>query len=390
MENKESIWSFNFTALFIANCVMFFGQFMMGTLLPKYLSALGYGSTLIGFIISMFSVTALGTRPITGPLIDGMNKKKLYLSMLCLLIIASFGYAFAANIPMLIFFRLLHGISMGCSSALALTIVTDVLPKDKLASGLGIYGLSGVFATAFGPGLGLSIADRFGYPTAFCISGVLVVISVIISSRMKIEHDADKRVIIKLSNIIAKEAVVPAYFMFLMSFTRMGFSTFLVLYITEARQIPGIAVYYFINAGALLIFRPLSGKLADKYGIHKALIPSYVFYAATLVMLAFCTQAWQLWLIGIVNALGMGTAQPFHQALCMKVVPKERRGAGSTTNFIGTDMGDLVGPTAAGAIAERFGYDRMFLALIIPIIICALSLYLWVKKHHGIPEPEIM
>ena len=38
---------------------------------------IGLTSTLIGFIISLFSFTALGFRPVSGPLIDGWNKKKL-------------------------------------------------------------------------------------------------------------------------------------------------------------------------------------------------------------------------------------------------------------------------------------------------------------------------
>lgn len=75
MDKKETIWSMNFILLFATNGVMFFGQYMMSAILPKYLNELGIASTIIGIIMGMFSVTALGTRPFTGPLIDSMNKK---------------------------------------------------------------------------------------------------------------------------------------------------------------------------------------------------------------------------------------------------------------------------------------------------------------------------
>lgn len=69
----------------------------------------------------------------------------------------------------------------------------------------------------------------------------------------------------------------------------------------------------------------------------------------------------------------------------MQVVPANRRGAGSTTVFVGIDVGDLVGPTIAGVIVQFFGYTEMFLASLIPVFLCALLLWLWVRRHHGIP-----
>ncbi len=388
MNKPTSIWSFNFIAIFITNAVMFFGQFMVGNLLPKYMHEVGIASTVIGVIMSMFSITALGTRPITGPLIDGMNKKTLYISMLALLMAASFGYAIAADsVPLLIAFRLVHGFSMGCSSALALALITDTLPSEKLASGLGVYGMSTILPMAFGPGVGLAVADRFGYPTAFAISAGLVVISIAVSSRLKIAHDASRKIVFKPGNIIARRAVIPASFTLLLSLSRAGMQTFLIIYIADIREIAGISVYFMITAGVLLVSRPLYGKIADKFGIHIALIPSFFFFAATLVLLAFCTQTWQLYLIGVINALGIGPSFSSLQALTMKVVMPNRRGAASTTSFAGLDVGDLLGPTLAGVVVEAVSYQAMFLVSAVPLIACIVFFYLWVKKHHGIPEP---
>jgi MFS family permease len=384
---KETIWTYNFTALFITNCVMFFGQFMMSTLLPKYLSSLNISSSVIGVVVGMFSVTALGTRPVTGPLIDGCNKKKLYMLMLCFIFVADMGYAAVSSVALLCVFRLLHGIGMGCNAALALTMATDALPESKVASGIGVYGMSSVLATAFGPGIGLAIAGKFGYKVAFLISGALVFISIIIASRMKIEKNPDSKIVFRPDNIVAREAIVPAFFLLLSSIARAGMTTYLVIYITEAKQIDGITVYYIINAAALLISRPLSGKMSDKLGIHKALVPSYVAFAANLILLAFCQNTWQLWICAVLNAFGTGTTQTMHQALVMKVVPANHRGAGSTTAYIGIDIGDLTGPMICGALIERVSYGTMYLLCLIPLAVCAAALLSWVKAKGGIPEP---
>lgn len=390
MKKADSIWTYNFVSLFITNGVMFFGQTMMSTLLPKYLSAMGHGSEIIGIVVGMFSITALGTRPVSGPLIDGMNKKKLYMTMLSFLTITSFGYAFSESIPIIIVFRLLHGIGMGCNAALAMTMAADCLPESKLAYGMGIYGMSSILAMAFGPGIGLYVAEAVSYKVAFCISGTLLLISLIVASRMRIKLEPDKKIVFSLNNVFARECAMPAFLLLLVSIARISITTYIAIYITEVRMIDGITVYYLINAAALLVSRPLLGKIADKYGIHISLIPSYLSFAAALVLLAFCQNTWQLWLVGVFNALGYGAGQTQLQAMALKLTAPSRRGAASTTAFIGTDIGDLIGPVVAGFIIARQSYDAMFLWMIIPIVLCAAVMFIWQRRRPGLlsPAPE--
>lgn len=53
----------------------------------------------------------------------------------------------------------------------------------------------------------------------------------------------------------------------------------------------------------------------------------------------------------------------------MRSVPKERRGAASCTSFIGQDCGAMLGPMAAGAAVEMFGYMNMWRVMILPIVL---------------------
>lgn len=389
MKKKETIWTYNFTTLFITNCVAFFGQNMMSTLLPKYLNTLSMSGTVIGVVVSMFSVTALCSRPVTGPLIDGWNKKKLYLLMLAIMLVSFVGYAVVgSSVVLLCAVRLLHGIGLGCLAALALTMATDSLPQDKLGSGIGVYGLSSVLASALGPGVGLAIAERFSYRATFLFAALLMVFSIVIASRMKIEDRPNQKIAFTLRNIISREAAMPAFLMMLSCTARACMTTFLVVVITDTRQIEGMSTYYMINAVAMMVARPLFGKISDKYGLHISLIPSYICFAASLLLTAICQETWQLWLVAVLYGLGYGTAAPSLQAMCMKLVEPERRGVASTTAFIGTDIGDLIGPIICGALVDLWGYGPMFALCVVPIVISVVILYPWARCHKAELVPK--
>ena len=80
MNKQNSIWNRTFIAVFIANCFQNLGQHMMNSLVPKYANSLGAASWLVGFVSSMFAVTALAIRPFSSPASDSFSKKKLSLT----------------------------------------------------------------------------------------------------------------------------------------------------------------------------------------------------------------------------------------------------------------------------------------------------------------------
>ncbi len=386
-DTPKTIWNRNFILLFIVNCIVNFGHSMVANLLPKYLDSIGLAGTAIGFIISLFSFTALGFRPVTGPLIDGWDKKKLYMMMLAVLILSFAGYTFFPIMSVIVICRLLQGLGQGCISALALTMATDSVPREKLGSGLSLYGIGAVLASALGPGLGLSIMDRFGYSHAFLAPLALLLISLLISTLLQSTYVPGTRIRFSLSGMLCREAFLPAFLTMLTCLVRAGLYTFLIVYITENRQIEGMSWYYYVNALAMIVSRPFFGRLADRKGLHIALIPSLSFFAVALLLTALCRSTAMLMVIAVLNAFGFGSAFSFEQALCMKVAPPEHRGAASTTSFIGVDLGDLIGPIICGALVDWFGYSPMFLFMLIPVLLSAFLLFLWVPKHREILRP---
>ncbi len=400
-EKKNTVWTRNFIILFISAFIINFGQSMVNNLLPKYLDLIGLTSTAIGFIISLFSFTALGFRPVSGPLIDGWNKKKLYMIMLVILIAAYGGYVLMPPLPVIVICRLLHGLGQGCISALALTMATDAVPPEKIASGLSLYGIGGVLAGALGPGLGITIMEKYGYSYAFSAPLALLIIALAMSVLLENSYVPGTKIRFTLSGMICKESILPSVLVLLAGLIRGGIYTFLIIFMSErgignivvdlsghSFSMPGMSAYYYLNALVMIITRPFFGALADKKGLHIALIPSYVFFAVSLVATAFCQNTSQLMLVAVLNALGFGTVFASAQALCMKVAPVELRGAASTTSFIGLDIGDLLGPIICGALVDIMGCANMFLTMLVPVILSVVLLFAWLPKNIHLVKPD--
>ena len=95
-------------------------------------------------------------------------------------------------------------------------------------------------------------------------------------------------------------------------------------------------------------------------------------FAGAFIIISYSSNIWMFLAAAVVSAFGYGACHPAVQALCMKCVPKHRRGAGSTTNYIGQDLGNLVGPTVAGFVVERFNYATMWRIMTFPILLAML------------------
>ncbi len=380
-KEKESIWSRAFISIFIVNFVMNMGQFMMNTLIPKYAYQLGGTATITGVVAGAFAVTALGIRPVAGPAMDFFRKNRLLSISVGIIALTFIFYGFARNITVLIIARLMHGIGIGISAPLSLAIASNTLPNSKLASGLGIFSLGSAIATAFGPTIGLKLAGLLGYNNTFFICAILMASSFALTFMLKSDTPASNgRFRISFRQIVTPEVLLPTLVMFFQIIAFSGINSFMAIF-GDLCKVEDIGLFFTANALCLIFVRPISGRIADRYGIDKTVIPGYIVFIIALVLISFSRTLPMFILAGAVTAIGYGISEPIMQAINMQLVPKERRGAAGNTNYMGIDLGFLIGPTIAGTIistvekstgSEIQGIAVMYRVMTIPVIVAAL------------------
>ena len=122
------------------------------------------------------------------------------------------------------------------------------------------------------------------------------------------------------------------------------------------------------------------GKISDRYGVLKTLYPSLAIFAVMLLLMPQLKSQAMLYVLALLYSLGYGTANPSMQALCMKLTPENKRGAGTNTFYLFSDLGLFIGPVVAGWLKDAFGFDTMYICMVSLLVISVAILFIWKKK----------
>ena len=384
-EQKESIWSFPYIALMVVNLFQSMAAFMANTTLPVYADTLGASPSVVGIVVSSFSVTALLTRPFAGPAFDSFSRKRLLMASQCIICACMFLYGVVDSLQGLVIVRLVHGIGIGCSGPLAMSLVSEFLPELRFASGISIYALAQSFAQVVGPAAGLYLVNAIGFSPSYFLAAGCLLVAICGVGLIREPYRERLRYELKLDRMFAPEAVGKGVALMLLatSFSCMGAYVVLYGYSVGVSQ---MGVFFIVYAFCLLGTRPLFGSMADRFGAPRMLAVGIAFFAASYVALAVADNLVAFIIAAILGSAGFGCCGPLLQSAALASVPPSRRGAASNTAFTGLDLGMLIGPIIGGMVIEAAtpilgsqpeAYSLMWLAMLVPAIGASLIVLRW-------------
>lgn len=374
---RTSIWSRSFIILFFANMAFNMGMNMNSALLALFADHLGASAATVGFVVSSFGITAIVFRLIAAPIMDTYNRKYLVI-FAALTVSASFlGLSVSTSIPMLVGFRMLQGCGMAFGNACCLAMVADMLPKERYTSGLGYYSLAQVVCSAIAPTVGIELLNRTSFRATYTIAACLMLLAAVLICLIKTSFSRTKKLKLSINNMVAKEAFFPASLQFMTSCAIASLSAFLFLYAAEQSVTGNVGLYFTVTAVTMLATRPVTGRLVDKYGLIRVSVPALLCSIISVFVISGSKTLAGFLIAAFIAAFGQGTLGPAVQALSMKAVSTQRRGAASSTNYIALDAGALLGPFVAGHIVQIAGYVPMWRIMTIPYAVCAAALILF-------------
>ncbi len=386
-QRKLTIWNKNFICVVLCNLLLCVSHFSVNTQVATYVKFLGATPVIMGLLTGMFFGIALAVRPISGPMITKLDKRLLMIVIFALGGVVNLGYAVFHSIPAFVAFRFLNGVQYSFVGSLLMTAAGDSVPKEKLASGMGVYGIGGAVGTALGPAIGIGLTELgarlknedFGFTMVFLFAAVTLLLAVIPSVILKSDKKSKEDIASTgawYKNILTVHALPSTLVMFFVIIGYSLYNTYIVEFAKE-QGIGNISVFYTVLAGLLIISRPLSGTLTDKLGIARVVIPGMVLFAVSFVIVGTGRTLAQVVVGAVIAAFGVGSTQPAIQAMCIQSVTPLKRGVASNTIYIGMDLALFAGPLLGSLVYKHSSFAVMFQTAVVPIalgLICFIAI----------------
>ena len=346
-------------------------------IIAGFANSLGAAATLMGIIAGSMNLISLIAHPIIGHVIDLQSKYKLTIIGAIFLVIASCGYLSVNDSFYLLLCRLINGLDFACCSISLSTWLADLIPKNKIGFGMGLYGMMNALAMAIAPALGLCLYQNLDYNATF-IASLIFALAVILSCYKVSNHDIPpKQAQTKSSWKIIDIKIVPlAIIIMLFTIPYCATQAFIVTYIQTQNLTVTASLFFPMYAIILLIIRLALKPFFDTVPFIYFLIGSSLFAIIAIISLANLNGNLLLILAAIGMAGGSGIMCSVCQASAIKKVSADNRGLANSTYYLGIDLGMALGPILGGLIYNHFSLNYFYPLFLLTIPLIWLA-YLW-------------
>ncbi|MEH7377007.1 MFS transporter [Neobacillus drentensis] len=408
------LWSF-FIISFDGYDLVVYGT-VVPTLIEKWnLSPVEAGAIgTYGLFGMMFGAILFGT------LADRIGRKNVIAITLVLFSFFTFLCGFAETPTVFSTFRFLAGLGLGGIMPNVIALLTDYAPKTMRSMIVSIvlcgYSIGGILA----PLLGIFLMPKFGWESIFWFAGLPLLLvpfmykqlpettsylirtgkkEKLISALTKVSPGSkfnkhDEIIEIKLQETkvpiigLFKEKRALSTVMFWIAFFSCllmvyGLNTWLPKLMIEAGYGLNSSLTFLITLqGGAIIGTLIIGRLCDKYGSNKMLIPMYASGAVALTLLGFGGSPFLIYLlVAIAGAATIG-AQNIVQAYVSQYYPPNIRSTAlGMASGIGR-LGGMLGPLLGGfLLSVSLPIHLNFIAFAIPGLIAAAALAIIPVRH---------
>ncbi len=362
-------------------------------LLPLFARDLGAGPSLVGFVMGASTVTGIFLKLPAGAWSDILGRRPLLVSGALVFATLPFTYLGVSTLAVLILLRFVHGSATAIFGPVASASLSDIAPPSKRGAWLSTYSTAQGAGQALGPVLAGYLIAMARFDLAFFAAGAIGLAAPVIVAgwrsgsstttpnrarwqefRAGIEEVARHRLVLVASTAQAAQFVLNG-----------ALNAFLPLYGRDVVGLttPQLGWLFGMQTVTTLAIRPLIGRLSDRAGRRWAIAAGLTACSVAVLGMSTATGVRALVAAVIAYAAGVATTTAATSAYITDVTRRARYGAAHGVFGTIYDIGDALGPIAAGVLVATVGYARMFQILALVGITMAAVFLLCSRAGRG-------
>lgn len=282
-----ALWALTISAFAVGTT-----EFVIVGLIPTIATDLGVSLPSAGLLVSLYALGVTIGAPVLTALAKNMPRKRLLLSLLALFIAGNAFAAFAPGYGSLIAARFVTGLAHGVFFAIASTIATNLVAREKESSAIAMVFMGLTVALVTGVPLGTWIGQSFGWQSTFLGVVALGLIGFIASALLvpaNLPQSSPPSLHVQ-AQVLTSPRLLLIYLI-----TAVGYGgnfvafTFLAPMLTDVTGLSAgaVSLVILLYGVSVAIGNILGGKLADRIGPVPALSLIFVGLAAMLAALGF-------------------------------------------------------------------------------------------------------
>ncbi|MEO6889165.1 MAG: MFS transporter [Ktedonobacteraceae bacterium] len=375
------IWYCSISALF--GYVSFF---LLLSALPIYFSQLGYQPAQIGVIVGSTYALNFLAYFLTAIVSDRWGGRGYIKISALLLAIAPIIFELTHAIGLFILASIWQGLTMSAFATAIIAYVGQQASAEQRGTIMGLFGIFPNLAQAAAPPLGILLGLRFGFPLLFNLSAASAIVALLLAFILPPARIRSEQFHLRAWLHGVQRLARPAMVQFVVGVCRGVTIAFLPLYMLRG-GVGNPGLFFTWQIVAIVLLRPVSGMLSDRYGRLAVILPGLVMSTVGIAILALSASYASLTASGIIFGIAVSVLVPTVLAWIFDVTGPEQRGLAAGVYNTLYDLGRAGSAFGFGFIIAVSGYPTMFLLVSLVPLAAIVVLLLWQKLAGPLHAP---
>lgn len=337
--------------------------------LPIYARSFGVGITATTVVVSAFAVVRVAFAPASGTLVRRCGLLWVFCGGLLIVALSSVACAFAATFAQLLTFRALGGIGSTMFTVSAAALLIRISPSTMRGRAAGAWATGSLLGGIAGPVIGGALSGLGPRAPFLAYAATLGVVVAVAATMLNASED---RVPTEQHSALAPSVLATLRHPTFRAALAANFVNGWTVYGVRIALVPLLIVDHLgmsgqWSAAALAGFAigtaatsSLGGRLADLYGRRPLVLSGLAIVALSMCWLGLSSSPTEIVAAALVSGMGTGVTAPPTNAAVADVVAGRHAGPALAAYQMVGDVGAIIGPVAAGLIADRAGYPAAF------------------------------